>query len=123
MPDKAMAQVRRALAPGSANCSRSGALLLTNLAGISSESGLATEADQAFRAAADCARRTLGAEHPTTAEVLLRYGAFLRKANRKREAAKIESEAKAVRSAAARADHSRYVVDVKDLHATRRSAR
>jgi tetratricopeptide (TPR) repeat protein len=123
MPDKAMAQVRRALATGGANCSASGALMMTNLAGISSENGLAMEAEQAFRAAADCARRTLGAEHPKTAEVLLRYGAFLRKAHRKRDAAKIESEAKAVRSAAARADHSRHVVDVKDLQATRRSAR
>jgi tetratricopeptide (TPR) repeat protein len=123
MPDKAMAQVRRALAPGGVSCSRSGALLLTNLAGISSENGLAAEAEQAFLAAADCARRTLGAEHPKTAEVLTRYGVFLRKTNRRREAAEIESEAKAVRSAAARADHSRYVVDGKDLQATRRRAR
>jgi tetratricopeptide (TPR) repeat protein len=123
MPDKAMAQVRRALALGGASCSRSGALMLTNLAGISSENGLATEAEQVFRAAADCARRTLGAEHPMTADILVRYGAFLRRANRKREAAEIESEAKSVRTAVARADHSRHVVDVKDLQATRRSAR
>ena len=120
LPAKAAVYLQRSTASVGDNCSPGNALMLTNLAAIST--GVPADAETAFLRASECASRAFGPEHPQTAEVLSRYALFLRQNKRKAEAARIEAQVHGIREKVARGDRARFTVDAKDLHAASRNA-
>jgi tetratricopeptide (TPR) repeat protein len=102
------------------DCSQEAAKTLINLAWISNRAGRLGVATNAFSRAADCAREAFGGTHRQTADTLTVYAQFLRARNRKREAARLEREARQIRARVAAVDSSRYVVDARELQAKRR---
>jgi tetratricopeptide (TPR) repeat protein len=120
MPERAAFYLEQSALAMGEGCSQDGAITLTNFASISDRAGRTETAGKAFQRAADCARQAFGPEHRQTANTLAEYAGFLRKTHQKREAARLEEEARDIRTRAARSDPGRLVVDARELQAASR---
>jgi tetratricopeptide (TPR) repeat protein len=118
--ERAASYLDRSVTQFGERCSQEAVTTLTNLAWISDKIGRPEAAASAFARSVNCAREAFGPTHRHTADTLVEYAKFLRARKQRREARRLEAEAREIRALVGAGDASRYVVDARTLQAKRR---